>query len=181
MRDGPIRATIKSAAMLRFYIDLWLWRLWRRVRGLPPRFDVQGSCEGCGQCCETPTLQVPYVLLRYPPILNIFLWWQRIVNGFDFVRADIARHELVFTCTHYDRVSKECDSYATRPGMCRDYPINLRYAERAQLFDECSFVLVDRLEVRLDTALHAAGLPPEKIAEIKQRLAQKRYDDGHGL
>lgn len=174
MRDGPIRATLKGLALIRFYVDLWLWRLWRRLRGRKPRFDLQGDCQGCGKCCEAPTLAVPPILLRNPPVLELFLWWQRAVNGFDFVRADFKRSEVIFNCTHYDPASKRCDSYWSRPGMCRDYPTNLRYADRAKLFDECTFVLVDRLELRLNAALDAAGLPPEQLAEIKRRLAEHK-------
>lgn len=172
MRDGPLRATLKGLALIRFYIDLWLWRLWQRLRGRRPRFDLTGSCEGCGQCCETPSLTVPPIMLKNPPVLELFLWWQRAVNGFEFLRADYKRSELIFSCTHYDKNSKRCDSYTTRPGMCRDYPTNLRYAERPKLFDDCTYVLVDRLQVRLDAALDQAGLPPEQLAEIKRRLAK---------
>lgn len=173
MRDGPIRIVLKSLALLRFYVDLWLWRGWQRVRGRRPRHDLSGSCNGCGRCCETPTLQVSARLLNAPIVLQAFLWWQELVNGLTFQGADVQHQELRFTCAHYDAETKRCDAYATRPGMCRDYPKNLRYATRPVLFPECSYVLVDRLDVRLDVAMEAANLPPEKIAEIRQRLTEK--------
>jgi Fe-S-cluster containining protein len=37
-------------------------------------------------------------------------------------RADRQDHSFVFECTHFDRITRRCDSYASRPGMCRDYP-----------------------------------------------------------
>jgi hypothetical protein len=82
---------------------------------------------------------------------------------------------FVFRCSHYDPVSKRCDSYESRPLMCRDYPLRLTFDAVPEPFPECSYVLVDRKAAQLTAALEAAGLDGEKLAEVKKKLY---LDDG---
>ena len=174
MRDGPIRIALKMIALTRFYLDMALWRFWRRLRGDYPRYDLVGQCEPCGACCVSPAIHVPSILLRTPPALHLFLLWQRFVNRFELRDIEAETLTIRFKCHHYDSQTKHCLNYRTRPGICRDYPANLRFAARASLHDDCSYQLIDRYEVRLQSALDASDLPPEKIAEIQQRLQRAK-------
>jgi Fe-S-cluster containining protein len=57
-----------------------------------------------------------------PSLRRVFLWWQRVVNGFELKATHARERTFVFTCTHFDEATRLCDSYGSRPGLCRDYP-----------------------------------------------------------
>ena len=61
------------------------------------------------------------------------------MNGFELVGEDAEEQALVFRCTHYDRATRSCDSYDSRPGMCRDYPRLLLWQPRPQLLPGCGY------------------------------------------
>lgn len=98
------------------------------------------------------------------------LTWHRLVNGFEYVGDDRRLKLLVFRCTHYDAVTKQCDSYGSRPGMCRDDPRNLVYSALPEFFPECGYSAVYKKSEQLRRALLAANLPPEKYEELVRRL-----------
>lgn len=96
--------------------------------------------------------------------------WQRLVNGFVLTATDARFRVFVFRCTHYDPVTRQCDSYQSRPLMCRDYPYNLTFDAVPALFPECSYTLHDKNADALRTALKAAGVEGEKLAELEKKL-----------
>ena len=121
MRDGPLLRVVKRLARLRFTVDVAAHRAVRRARGDRP-WTLGGECRRCAACCEAPAIAVGSVTWSMPLARRAFLWWQRRVNGFELVRADEDDRSFVFRCTHFDRATRSCDSYDSRPGMCRDYP-----------------------------------------------------------
>lgn len=149
--------------------ELWLRRHLLRTSG-GARYRLLGTCNGCGRCCETPSVYVGRWTWRLLPLRAVAVWWQRTVNGFELVGDDPRFKMLIFRCTHYVRETRQCDSYDSRPLMCRDYPANLTYEAVPTLFDECSHRIVDKNAVGLLAALADSGLPPEKLNQLKQKL-----------
>ncbi|HLL53452.1 MAG TPA: YkgJ family cysteine cluster protein [Myxococcaceae bacterium] len=172
MKDGPIRRVIKRLALLRYAIDLRVTRLVLRTRG-EPHYKLAGSCNGCGKCCETPVVQASRPVFRVRSLRWLALWWHRVVNGFELINEDPRFKLFVFRCTHYDPVTKLCDSYDSRPGMCRDYPRNLLYSPLPEFPAECGFYAVYKKAAQLRQSLEQANLPPEKLQQLVEKLRLK--------
>lgn len=107
---------------------------------------------------------------HFPTARRLFLWWQRVVNGFQLKSADARFRVFVFHCTHFDVTTKQCDSYGSRPLMCRDYPENLTFEAVPSLFPECSYVVQDKNADSLRAALIEAGVTGEKLREAEEKL-----------
>src|SRR5215813_14607857 len=121
MRDGPLRRGLKRLALANFVVNVHATRAWRRLRGERPH-RLGGDCRRCARCCEAPAIQAGRLTWYLPSLRRVFLAWQRRVNGFELTEADRGSRTFVFRCTHFDAATRSCDSYASRPGMCRDYP-----------------------------------------------------------
>ncbi len=106
-----------------------------------------------------------------PTLRRAFLSWQHRVNGFEFVREE--RGTFVFTCTHYDRGTRSCDSYETRPAICRDYPQVLLDQPWPELFPECTHKLVVRDAAKLLDGLSDANHTEEQRLALEERLRLK--------
>jgi Fe-S-cluster containining protein len=169
MRDGLLRRLVKLVARGAQGTDLALGRLWLRLRG-EPLYRLEGACSGCGCCCEHPTIQLPRVLFHARSYRGLLLRWHRWINGFELERLDRRIHAIVFRCTHFDPVTRGCDSYSSRPTMCRDYPRPLLYQAAPELFEACTHRVVYRHAARFDAALREQDLPPEKLEELRKRL-----------
>lgn len=142
MRDNTFRRVIKASMRWVYACNQALNRaLVTHVLRAPPRHQLTGSCEGCGRCCEAPSISVGRLIAGMPWLRRGFLWWQAHINGFELTRFERAHRVFVFTCTHYDAVTRACDSYDSRPGICRDYPVSLLDQDAPQLFEECSYTL----------------------------------------
>jgi Fe-S-cluster containining protein len=172
MKDGLLRRIVKRIALLRYTVDLGITR---RLRGAP-HFVLRGTCGGCGRCCETPSIPVRPLFFRLRLTRWIILEWHRLVNGFEYVDEDRKRRLLVFHCTHFDAVTRRCDAYESRPGLCRDYPRNLLYSSKPDLFPECGFYALHRNAAGFRDALERLDLPPEKLAELKEKLHLRERD-----
>lgn len=169
MKDGPVRAAVKALALACFSFDLALSRGLGRLRR-PPDFRLGGACQGCGACCETPMIRTHFAVFALRSLRWCFLAWQRHVNRFELVAADRASRTWTFRCHHFDPVSRRCDSYGTRPGMCRDYPRALLASSDPQLLPGCGFRAVARNAAALRASLATADLPAERRAELERRL-----------
>lgn len=169
MKDGWLRRCIKKIAAARYLTDLRITRT-LKARKDPPRFDLRGACEGCGLCCETPTIRVHQVVMRLRSLRALFLWWHRVINGFHWVSEDRKEGLFVFECSHFDKDTRQCDSYDSRPGMCRDYPRNLLDSVKPELFEQCGFRAVDKNAAKFKQSIEALDLPPEKKAELLKKL-----------
>lgn len=173
MRDGPGRRALKWVARCFAAFDLRATRAIMRLRGQAPRYRLEGSCEGCGRCCEEPSIQVSRLVWALPTLRWLFLAWQRRVNGFELLRAERQGRFFAFRCTHYDPDTRQCDSYTSRPLMCRDYPRPLLDQPFPEFFPECTYRPVSRCGADLIQGMREAGLSEEAIAEVERKLMLK--------
>ncbi len=169
MRDGPLRRLVKRLARWVQGVDLALGRALLRWQG-QPLYRLEGSCSGCGACCEHPTVELPRVLFTFRIYRGLLVRWHRWVNGLELERLDRRARALVFRCTHFDPETRGCDSYDSRPTMCRDYPRALLYQAAPELFEACTHRLVYRNAARFDELLQDQDLPPEQLAELRRKL-----------
>lgn len=167
MRDGPWRKLIKAVARGLKTFDL---AVTRTLQKKDQRYRLLGSCVGCGRCCEAPSIPVSRAIWFVRTFRTAFLWWQRAVNGFELVDRDPRFKIFTFRCTHFDPVTKQCDSYESRPLMCRDYPMNHTFDAVPSLFPECSYVIQAKNADALRSSLVAAGVQGEKLAEMEAKL-----------
>lgn len=169
MRDGWILRSVKRLARWRFHADLAVHRAVSRARGERP-YLLGGGCRLCARCCEAPALQVGHAVWYLPSLRRAFLWWQRRINGFELVSRDAASRVFVFRCTHFDAATRRCDSYESRPGICRDYPRNLLWQPRPEMLPGCGYRPVARNADALLRALEGASLRADQLARLKRDL-----------
>ena len=169
MKDDPLRKAIKRIVLMRYEIDLRFTRALRRRNG-GKTYRLHGSCNGCGLCCERPTITTNRFFFRIMVIRRLLLAWHRIINGFEYQGEDARTNTFSFRCTHYDPKTRTCDSYESRPGMCRDYPRNLLDGPMPEFFPECSYYAILDGAEQFREALAATDMSPEKRAELEQRL-----------
>lgn len=169
MRDGPIRRSIKALVRWTILLELRLRRGMDCLRGRR-RWRLGGGCGGCARCCEAPSIQVGRVTWYFPTVRRLFLAWHRVINGFVLVESHREGRVFVFDCTHFDRQTRRCDSYNSRPAMCRDYPRALLAQPWPELFPGCGFRPVAVDGARQRAALEASGLPEEAVRELVERF-----------
>lgn len=176
MKDGALRKILKFAARQVFNIDLAATRALRRTQGERP-YKLGGQCALCAKCCESPMVQTSRLIFNTPLLRRVFLGWMKHVNGFQYLREDRVNRVFVFRCTHFDETTRTCDSYASRPGMCRDYPRLLLWEANPPFLPGCGYKAIDpqakRLAELLNNELEKQNLPPEKREEIEQKLRLK--------
>jgi uncharacterized protein len=169
MRDGPFLRAVKRTALLCFEVDGAAHRAYRRARGERP-WTLGGDCRRCAACCEAPAIAVGLVTWSVPSVRRAFLWWQRRVNGFELVSVDAQDRTLVFRCSHFDRSTRSCDSYDSRPGMCRDYPRLLLWQPSPELLPGCGYRASPPNASGLRGALERADLTPEQREKLRRGL-----------
>jgi len=168
MRDGPLRVALKFVAR-----SVWSLELGARRALTAQRWQLTGDCGGCASCCERPSITVGKALWYLPWSRATFMAWQRHVNGFELIEAERETRTFVFRCSHFDWETRRCDSYASRPFMCRDYPRALLDGAWPELFEGCGYALRDREGAGMAEALDRADLSPQKREELKRRLRLK--------
>jgi hypothetical protein len=169
VRDGPVRRGVKRIALWRFRLDLALTRAIRRARGERP-YRLGGECGRCARCCEAPAIQVGRAVFHLRSLRTPFLWWQRAVNGFELREEDPRQRLFVFRCTHFDVATRRCDSYDSRPGMCRDYPRALLWQPSPEMLPGCGYRPVNPRAVALQAALDAHAITPEQRERLRKGL-----------
>jgi Fe-S-cluster containining protein len=169
MRDGPGRRALKRVALWNFELGLRLTRAVRRWRG-ERAWTLGGECRRCAACCEAPAIQVGVFVWFVPVLRRLFLLWQASVNGFGLVGQDGPRRVFVFECTHFDRATRACDSYDSRPGMCRDYPRLLLYQANPDFLSGCGYRAAPPNAAGLRVALDKTPLSAEQRRELEKRL-----------
>jgi uncharacterized protein len=169
MKDGIILRAVKRAARWCFYADLSLHRALRKARGERP-YLLGGECRRCARCCEAPAIQAGRAVWYVPTLRRAFLWWQRRVNGFELVGLDRRARVFVFDCTHFDRTTRACDSYDSRPGMCRDYPRALLAQPNPEMLPGCGYRPVAPNAAALLRALEGAAVSGDRLARLKKDL-----------
>jgi uncharacterized protein len=101
---------------------------------------------------------------------RVFLCWQKRVNGFELTEAVAGGRLFVFRCTHFDWATRTCDSYDSRPGICRDYPRALLFQPLPEMLDGCGYRAVPPNAAGLRAALEAQGLAPSQLERLKKEL-----------
>lgn len=169
MRDGSARITIKWLTALFYRVDRKVAHAFASKD--PNLFELRGACTRCGACCESPMITVPRLIFFARSLRTLFLAWQRWVNGMEFAREDRKTRTFVFTCTHYDPETRLCDSYKSRPVMCREYPRLLLEAPNPEFLDGCGYHAVYAQSDAMREALRKeTNLPPDKLAELERKL-----------
>jgi hypothetical protein len=173
MRDGAFLRTVKSVARLCHRADLAADRARRRAKGERP-WALGGGCCRSGACCEAPAILAGRLAWSMPTLRWLFLAWQRRVNGFELVSTDARARAFVFRCSHYDRRSRSCDSYDSRPAMCRDYPRHLMWQPSPELLPGCGYRAVAPNAAGLRVSIERLDLSPEQRDRLEREL---RLDD----
>ncbi len=168
MQDGRLRIVVKAVARTRFALDLRLARAWRRRRRTT--FDLGGECRRCARCCEAPSIRAHALVWHLRSLRAVFLWWQEAVNGFVLVRAARPERLFEFRCTHFDPETRACDSYHSRPGLCRDYPRVLLAQPRPEFLPGCGYRALLPGRQRFLQALEAQPLTSDQKARLKADL-----------
>lgn len=169
MIDPWPKSLLKRALAAAWLFELRLWRRLHRRRA-PARWAITGACGSCGQCCVEPSIHVGALTWFVPSLRALFLAWQRRINGLELLQADRPTRTFVFRCTHYDPATRRCDSYASRPGMCRDYPLLMEEHAWPELLDGCTHRVVALRGEGLRASIDATDLPEEKKAELRRKL-----------
>jgi hypothetical protein len=164
----PLRA-VKRVALWGYEADLAVHRALRRARGERP-FVLGGSCRRSGACCEAPAIAVGRLAWSLRRLRRLFLAWQRRVNGFELVAEDAEARLFVFRCSHYDRATRSCDSYDSRPGVCRDYPRNLMWQPDPELLPPCGYRPIAPNAAGLRAALDRLDLTPAQREKLRRGL-----------
>lgn len=165
MRDGRFKGALKRRLAAAYLVDVEK----RRARGGTP-WVLQGECRGCASCCEAPSIVVGTFVYFAPAVRHLFIWWQRVINGFELVRAEREARAFVFRCTHFDPLTRRCDSYDTRPGMCRDYPRMLLEQADPEFFSSCGHRAVAKNGEEMLASLREAGVDGERLVQISRKL-----------
>jgi hypothetical protein len=169
VRDGPFLRAVKRIALWQYRLDLALHRARRRARGERP-FVLGGSCRRSGACCEAPAIAAGPVTWSMPSLRRLFLAWHRRVNGFELVAEDARARVFVFRCSHFDRATRRCDSYGSRPGMCRDYPRLLLWQPDPEMLPPCGYRAIAPNATALRGSLGRLGLTPEQREKLRRGL-----------
>lgn len=173
MKDGPLRRAVKRVALWNFVVGVSVQRALERRRGRVP-YDLGGECRRCARCCEAPAIRVGRATWYMPALRRLFLWWQQRVNGFVLVARERRGRVFVFRCTHFDWATRSCDSYDSRPGMCRDYPRVLLHQPNPEFLPGCGYRPVARGADGLLRALERAAVTGEQLARLKKGLYLER-------
>jgi len=164
---------VKRVVLWHFEVDLALHRAWRRALGEQP-WTLGGACRRSGACCEAPAIQVGRLTWSLPTLRRIFLGWQRRVNGFELAGSHARARLFVFRCSHYDRAARACDSYDSRPGVCRDYPRNLMWHASPGMLPPCGYLAIPPNAAGLRASIEGLDLTPAQ----KEKLRRGRRLDG---
>jgi hypothetical protein len=169
VKDRPFLRAVKRVALWGFRADLALHRALRRSRGERP-WTLGGACRRSGGCCEAPAIVLGRLAWRAPGWRLFVLAWQRRVNGFEHASTDEGTRALVFRCTHFDRPTRTCDSYDSRPGMCRDYPRLLLWQPNPELLPGCGYRASPPNAPGLRASLERLDLTPEQREKLRRGL-----------
>ena len=165
MRDGPFLRSVKRIGLGVYYARLWLHRAQADTR-----YDLGGECVRCAKCCEAPGIQVGKLVWYLPLAHRVFLWWHAKINGFELIETRREDKAFIFKCTHFEVDTRRCDSYDSRPGMCRDYPRPLLEQANPEFFDGCGYKPLARNREQLVQILEHQSLTPEQMAKLKKGL-----------
>jgi uncharacterized protein len=168
VRDPLFLRAVKRVALWRYQVDVALHRAWRRARGERP-WILGGGCRRSGACCEAPAISVGRFTWALP-FRRLFLAWQRRVNGFALVATDARARVFVFRCSHFDPETRSCDCYASRPGMCRDYPRLLLWQPNPEMLPRCGYRATPPNAAELRASIERLDVTPEQREKLRRGL-----------
>jgi len=160
---------VKQVALWADRADLAAHRALRRASGERP-WALGGGCSRSGGCCEAPAIAVGRLAWSMPTLRRLFLAWQRRVNGFELTSADERARTFVFRCSHFDRRTRSCDSYGSRPAMCRDYPRHLMWQPNPELLPGCGYRAVAPNAPGLRASIERLDLSPAQRDRLRRGL-----------
>jgi uncharacterized cysteine cluster protein YcgN (CxxCxxCC family) len=169
MRDGILRRAVKRVARWHHQVNLRGSRALRRARGETP-WSLGGECRRCAACCQAPMIAVDRLIWSMRIPRRLFLAWQRHVNGFALVGADAESRAFVFRCTHFDAATRSCDSYDSRPGVCRDYPRHQMWQPNPELLSGCGYRAIAPNAAGLRASIERLDLTPDQREKLRQGL-----------
>ena len=169
MRDGRAQRLVKRLALGVLTVRLGLHRARARRRG-DTRYELGGACDCSGACCEAPSIRASRLTWYVPLVRKIFLLWHRWVNGFELVDRNRAGRAFIFRCTHFDEETRRCDSYESRPGMCRDYPRVLLEQGNPEFFPSCGFKPLAANRQDFVQILDTQSLTSGQMRKLKKEL-----------
>jgi len=169
VRDGPLLRAVKRLALWSFRAQLAADRMLRRSRSERP-WSLTGSCRRSGACCEAPAIAVGRLVRSLPSARRLFLGWHRRVNGFELVSVDHRARVFVFRCSHFDPATRSCDSYDSRPGMCRDYPRLLLWQPNPEMLPPCGYRATPPNAARLRGSIDRLDLAPGQREKLRRDL-----------
>ncbi len=169
MRDGLALRALKRVLLWQYAVDSRLQRALARLRGERP-WTLAGGCRRSARCCEAPALEAGLLNWSSPRVRRLFLAWQRRVNGFELSHVLPDDRLFVFRCTHFDRRTRSCDSYDSRPGICRDYPRLLLWQPQPELFAGCGYHALPPNAEGLRAALEKLELTKEQREKLRRGL-----------
>jgi hypothetical protein len=169
VRDSLFLRAVKRVALWRYQVDVALHRAWRRARG-EQAWILAGGCRRSGACCEAPAISVGRITWALPPARRLFLAWQRRVNGFDLVSTRAGERVFVFRCSHFHSQTRSCDCYASRPGVCRDYPRLLLWQPNPEMLPRCGYRAAPPNAAGLRAAIERLDVTPEQRAKLRRGL-----------
>jgi hypothetical protein len=169
MRDGLFLRAVKRVALWSHRSDLAGRRALLRARGERP-WTLAGGCCRTGACCEAPAISVGRLAWSLPTLRWLFLAWQRRVNGFELASADGRTRAFVFRCSHFDRRTRSCDSYDSRPAICRDYPRHLLWQPSPELLPGCGYRVVAPNAAGLRASIERLDLSPAQRDRLRRGL-----------
>ncbi len=169
MKDGIIIKIIKFFDRSIYAIDLKVSRFIRSI-SITKRYNLVGKCSRCGACCITPSIHVGKMIWNFKPFESAFLGWQKYINGFELFEKEEESRLYVFNCTHFDAKTRSCDSYSSRPGLCRDYPKILTFEVCPIFFESCTMKAYDPKAEDLLNKLDSEKLTDEQMKILKKEL-----------
>lgn len=96
-------------------------------------YEITGSCNKCGKCCETIYAAYMYNEKEFKLMQKFFPAYKRF-----YIKYKDADGNLVFGCKKYLREKKLCGDYKHRPSVCRKYP-QKRLVQYAEMPDGCGY------------------------------------------
>ncbi|MBN2370003.1 MAG: YkgJ family cysteine cluster protein [Vicinamibacteria bacterium] len=169
MRDGSALRVVKRLALWCFVVNTGAYRAWRRWRG-ERTHRLAGSCRLTGRCCEAPAIRVNALVWYMPSLRRMFLGWQKHVNGFILTGVDRRSRTFIFRCEHFDAATRRCDSYESRPGICRDYPRVHLGQPNPEFLPGCGYrAVIDNADA-LRQAIRDLGLSPDREQKLLRGL-----------
>jgi Fe-S-cluster containining protein len=109
-------------------------------------------------------------VLAWSSLRRLVLWWQQAVNGFEHTATLPGDRLLVFRCTHFDPATRSCDSYDSRPGICRDYPRHQLHQANPAFLPGCGYRAVARNAAGLKSALARVPMDDDRRAKLEKDL-----------